>query len=99
MQEYFGPITPFIIIGVVTALTQFTKQWAKLEGWRAALVAFGWSFLLVAPYHILIAVSADALVPFTFYEALLYTILAALTSAGLYSVTRTLFGERDGSPK
>lgn len=88
MEEYFGPITPFLIVGIVTALTQLTKQWANLDGWKAALVALCWSFLLVAPYHLL---SAEVLKPYTFYEAILYTILAALTSAGLYSVVKSVF--------
>ncbi len=102
MSEYFGPITPFLIVGIVTALTQFTKQWTGFDGWKAALIALAWSFVLIAPYHLLVA---EKLTPLVFYEAVLYTILGALTSAGLYSVTRTLFGERaqreqdDGFPK
>ena len=89
MEQFFGPISPAVLFAVVTGLTQVTKSLANLDGKAVKLVALAWSYLLLAPYHVidrwLIAPpSSTAETARLVFEALVFPLIGWLTATGAY---------------
>lgn len=100
-EEFFGPISAFVIAGLITALTQLCKNkwgWDDVQSVIGALVL---SLCLVTPLNILwnleplitAGLPTEVMVIralILFFDSLIYAGLIALLANGLYSAGSTL---------
>lgn len=84
MAELFGPVTPFVLMAVITGVTEYVKKYWQLDGRAVQLVALVVAFALIVPYHLL----TGGLTALSVYSAVVYAALGWLTSIGLYEVAR-----------
>ena len=89
MSQVFGDVSPFLVMVVVTLLTQYVKNKLNLDGLKVQASALGFSILLIGGYQIVYnwpdAISAQAFLQLAF-GALIYSILGWMTAIGMYEV-------------
>ena len=89
MSEFFGPLSPAVLVAIVTGLTQAVKSWLDLDGKIVKALALALSYLFLAPYHVinqwLVAPPEDtAQIAWVVFQALVYPLLGWLTATGAY---------------
>lgn len=84
MDQVFGVVSPFMVMMVVTLLTQWVKVNFTLTSRQIQLVALGWSLLLINAYQLL---TVDDITPFAIFSSILFALLGWFTAIGMYEVT------------
>ena len=89
MEQFFGTISPALLVAGVTAATQKLKQWFGLDGKRVEMLALALSYIALVPYQIItVYLEAPPIgaaeIAWLVFQALFYPVLGWLMAVGSY---------------
>lgn len=90
MEEFFGAITPALLVAIVSFVTEMVKKYTGWEDWKADLTTLVFSYLVLVPFYI---ISTFRINPpnntwdlaWVIFTAAIYPVLGWIFAGGYYS--------------
>lgn len=89
MDEFFGVLTPALLIAVISGVVQWAKITWKFDGLKADLLSLALNYLLLTAYHIITTYlynppASGWETAWVIFTALVYPLLGWLMATGIY---------------